>query len=133
MKQKNIQIIGLQPAQARVGAGQNIVPAPVKLPAVEMQAALALQVYVLPFQAGQREGVAETGFRFPVIAITSGMIKEIDAFIRRGADHVRRGLHGQRGHAHTAENDPGRVPGTVHNIDRFHICSPFPVFACGQI
>ena len=90
VEQQGIQVVGLQPAQARLGVFHDIVPAPVEFSRIPADTALALQVYVLPLQAGQRERVAEALFRLAVLAVAGGVVKEVDALFHRGADHVRR-------------------------------------------
>ena len=119
VQQQGVQVIRLQAAQDPVGAVQDIGFAPAELLPVEIQAALGLDIDVLPLQAGEGEGVAEAGFRLAA-AVAGGVVKEVDALFRRGADHGRRLFHGQGGHAHAAEDDGRRVLRAVDDIDHFH-------------
>ena len=90
-----------------------------------MQAAFALDVNVLPLQAGQRERVPETGFRFAV-PVAGGVIEEIDPLRGSGPDHFRGLRDRQRRHTHAAQDDGGSILRSVHHIDHFHKTSSSP-------
>ena len=120
VKQQRVQVIHFKAAQDAVGALQNVLSAPAELFPVEEQAALGLNIHVLPLQAGEGERVAEAGFRLAA-AVAGGVVEKVDALFRRGADHIRRLFYGQGRHAHAAEDDGRRVLRAVDDIDHFHV------------